>query len=58
MDQDSEIQHKIDFKNIVRKNISFREVFENRILRSIFEPERDENGEWRKLHNEELHMLV
>ena len=30
-------------------------VFENRILRRIFGPMRDENGEWRKLHNEELH---
>jgi hypothetical protein len=31
-------------------------VFENRVLRKIFEPKRDEvTGEWRKLHNEELH---
>ena len=32
-------------------------VFENRMLRRIFGPERDENGEWRRLHNEELHSL-
>ena len=32
-------------------------VFENRILMRIFEPMRDENGEWRRLHNEELHGL-
>ena len=32
-------------------------VFENRILRRIFGPKRDENGEWRWLHNEELHIL-
>ena len=32
-------------------------VFENRILRRIFGPKRDENGEWRRLHNEELHSL-
>ena len=32
-------------------------VFENRILRQIFVPKRDENGEWRRLHNEELHSL-
>ena len=32
-------------------------VFENRILRRIFEPKTDENGEWRRLHNEELHSL-
>ena len=29
-----------------------RRVFENRILRRIFEPKRDANGEWRRLHNE------
>jgi hypothetical protein len=30
-------------------------VFENRVLRRIFGPKRDEvAGEWRKLHNEEL----
>jgi hypothetical protein len=33
-------------------------VFENRVLRGIFEPKRDEvTGDWRKLHNEELHGL-
>jgi hypothetical protein len=33
-------------------------VFENRVLRRIFGPKRDEvRGEWRKLHNEELHIL-
>jgi hypothetical protein len=33
-------------------------VFENRVLRRIFGPKRDElTGEWRKLHNEELHVL-
>ena len=33
-------------------------VFENRVLRRIFRPERDEvTGEWRKLHNEELNDL-
>jgi hypothetical protein len=31
-------------------------VFENRVLRGIFGPKRDEvTGEWRKLHNEEMH---
>jgi hypothetical protein len=30
-------------------------VFENRVLRRIFGPERDEvTGDWRKLHNDEL----
>jgi hypothetical protein len=33
-------------------------VFENRVLRSIFGPKRDEvTGEWRKLHNGELHKF-
>jgi hypothetical protein len=33
-------------------------VFENRVLRRIFGPKTDEvTGEWRKLHNEELHNL-
>jgi hypothetical protein len=33
-------------------------VFENRVLRRIFVLKRDEvTGEWRKLHNEELHNL-
>jgi hypothetical protein len=33
-------------------------VSENRVLRRIFSPKRDEvTGGWRKLHNEELHDL-
>jgi hypothetical protein len=33
-------------------------VFENRVLRGIFGPKGDEvTGEWRKLHNGELHNL-
>ena len=32
-------------------------IFENRILRRKFGPKRDENWEWRRLHNEELHSL-
>jgi hypothetical protein len=33
-------------------------VFENRVLRRIFEPKRDKvTEEWRKLHNEELNDL-
>jgi hypothetical protein len=33
-------------------------VFENRVLRGIFDPKRDKvRGEWRKLHNEELNDL-
>jgi hypothetical protein len=33
-------------------------VFENKVLRRIFGPKRDEvTGKWRKLHNEELRNL-
>jgi len=33
-------------------------LFENRVLRRVFGPKRDEvTGEWRKLHNEELRDL-
>jgi hypothetical protein len=33
-------------------------VFENRVVRRICGPKRDEvTGEWRKLHNKELHNL-
>jgi hypothetical protein len=33
-------------------------VFENRVLRRIFGSKRDHvTGDWRKLHNEELHNL-
>jgi hypothetical protein len=33
-------------------------VFENKVLRKVFGPKKDEvTGEWRKLHNEELSDL-
>jgi hypothetical protein len=33
-------------------------VFENRVLRRMFGPKRDEvTGEWKKLHSEELNNL-
>ena len=41
----------------LREELRLR-VFENRALRGIFGPKRDEvSGEWRKLHNEELNDL-
>ena len=41
----------------MREEIRLR-VSENRVLRRIFGPKRDEvTGEWRKLHNEELNDL-
>ena len=34
------------------------EVFENKVLRRIFGPRRDEvTGDWRRLHNEEINVL-
>jgi hypothetical protein len=32
-------------------------VFENRVVRRIFGPKREEDRSWRKLHNDELHNL-
>jgi hypothetical protein len=32
-------------------------VSENRVLRRIFGPKREEDGSWRKFHNDELHNL-
>jgi hypothetical protein len=32
-------------------------VIENRVLRRIFGPKREDDGSWRKLHNDELHSL-
>jgi hypothetical protein len=32
-------------------------VFENRVLRRIFGPKREEDGSWRKLHIVELQSL-
>jgi hypothetical protein len=33
-------------------------VLENRVLRRIFGPKKEEvAGGWRRLHNEELHLL-
>jgi hypothetical protein len=32
-------------------------VFENRVLRRIFGPKREEDASWRKVRNDELHSL-
>jgi hypothetical protein len=46
-----------DSSVILREEHRLR-VFENRVLRGIFGTKRDEvTGEWRKLHNGELHNL-
>ena len=42
---------------VLREELTLR-VFENRVLRRLFGPKRDEiTLEWRKLHNEELNAL-
>jgi hypothetical protein len=42
---------------MLREEFTLR-VFENRVLRRIFRPKRDEvTGEWEKLHNDELNDL-
>jgi hypothetical protein len=48
-----------DNRNIFRKVcVEYLRVLENRVLRRIFGPNRDEvRGGWRKLRNEELHNL-
>jgi hypothetical protein len=40
----------------LREECSLR-VFENKFLRPIFGPKRDENGKWRGVHNEKFHSL-
>jgi hypothetical protein len=32
-------------------------VFENRVVRKVFGPKREEDRSWRKLHNDELHNI-
>ena len=45
---------KVNIKSVGEK----LRVFENKVLRRIFGPRRDEvTGDWRKLHNEELNDL-
>jgi hypothetical protein len=39
------------------KNSCRLRVFENKVLRKIFGPKREEDGSWRKLHDDELHSL-
>jgi hypothetical protein len=42
----------------LREEPNILRVFENRLLRRIFGPKRDEvMGGWRKLHSKELHDL-
>jgi hypothetical protein len=46
----------------LKQSLTLREarrirVCKNRILRRIFLPKRDDNGEWKRLHSEEPHNL-
>jgi hypothetical protein len=44
--------------SVFRRPKEKRWVLENRVLRRIFGPKRDEvTGEWRRLHNKELYAL-
>jgi hypothetical protein len=43
--------------SLTLKEESRLRVFENRILKRVFGPKRDEIGELRRLHNDELHSL-
>ena len=46
------------FQSVTLREEHRLRVFENRVLRRIFGPKRDEvTGDWRKLHNEELNDL-
>jgi len=50
--------YKCDIWSLTWKEERKLRVFENRMLRKIFGPRRDEvTGEWRRLHNEELNEL-
>jgi hypothetical protein len=47
-----------EIRSLILREKHRQRVFENRVLRRIFGPKRDEvTGDWRKLHNEELHDL-
>jgi hypothetical protein len=51
-------KHVKDRNGLQNINNTRRFVFENRVLRRIFEPKGEEvTGEWRKLHSGELHNL-
>jgi hypothetical protein len=44
----------VKFWSLTLREEHRRRVFENKVLRRIFGPKREEEGSWRKLHNDEL----
>jgi hypothetical protein len=53
-----EIKSRLNMEIACYHSLHRLRVFENRVLRRIFGPKREEvTGEWRKLYNEELHNL-
>jgi hypothetical protein len=52
------VLHGCETWSLILRNKYRLRIFENRVVRRIFGPRRDEvSGGWRKLHNEELHDL-
>jgi hypothetical protein len=52
------VLHRREAWSLILREEHRLRVFENRVLKSIFEPKRDEvTGGWRKLHSEDLHNL-
>jgi hypothetical protein len=48
----------VDLNGCETWSLTLREEHENRVLKRIFGPKRDEaTGGWRKMYNEELHNL-
>jgi hypothetical protein len=45
-------------KSLIPRDLNKFRVFKNRVLRRIFGPKREEvAGDWKRLHNKELHNL-
>jgi hypothetical protein len=50
------VLHEWEALSLTLKEKRELRVFENRVLRKIFGPKRDDvTGQWRRLHNKELH---
>jgi hypothetical protein len=50
------VLHEYETWSLILREKTRLSVFENRVLR-IFGPKREEDGSWRKFHNDELHSL-